>query len=342
MPAISVIIPTFNRAHFVGDAIRSILHQTFPDFELLVVDDGSTDGTADLVRAIKDVRVKLISHDRNRGIPAARNTGLDHARGHFIAWLDSDDVSRPTRLEEQLHYLYRHPKIEMIGACAGKITPEGAHRTGIRVPPLTPEAVSAWLLFRSAFQQSSIMGRATTLKSFRYREEFPVCEDLDVFIRIASVHRSLNLPRILIDRRIHEGQSIRTHSEAVSDRSVALLAKPLMDLGIRPSRSDLKGHIALGKPWPSAEPYDADHVQWAEDWMLRLHTANKRSRHLDHHALALATGFFWLLTCKAASASIGAGKAASLAARSPLSRGLLGPAARSWLATAAQLKAGLR
>lgn len=340
-PVISVIIPTFNRAHFIGDAIRSILRQSFTDFELLVIDDGSTDRTADVVGAIDDGRIRLIGHDRNHGIPAARNTGLEHARGRFIAWLDSDDISRPTRLEEQLRYLDRHPGIEMVGACAGKIRSDGGRQKGVRVPPLTPEAISAWLLFRSPFQQSSIMGRAATLKSFRYRDAFPVCEDLDVFIRIAGSHRSVNLPRVLVDRRIHEGQSIRTHNDAVADRSGALLAEPLARLGITPSPSDLKGHIALGKPWSAAEPYDADYVRWAEDWMLRLRAANGQRPCVDDQALALATGFFWLLTCKAALPAVGTGKAAGLMARSPLTRGLFDPAARSWLATAAHMKLGL-
>jgi glycosyltransferase involved in cell wall biosynthesis len=90
-PSVSVIIPTFNRAHLITKAIRSILEQTYPVFEIIVVDDGSGDNTHQIVNSVNDARLRYIRHPTNKGLAEARNTGLAHAGGDLIAFLDSDD-----------------------------------------------------------------------------------------------------------------------------------------------------------------------------------------------------------------------------------------------------------
>lgn len=102
MPTVSVVIPTYNRAFVIGDAIRSVLEQTFQDFEIIVVDDGSTDNTAEVVKSFNDDRIRYIRLDKNRGAAAARNVGTRESKGEYIAFLDSDDLWLPTKLEKQL------------------------------------------------------------------------------------------------------------------------------------------------------------------------------------------------------------------------------------------------
>ena len=101
-PVVSVIIPTYNRAHLIGRAIRSVLDQTYQDWELIVVDDASTDDIPGIVKGFTDGRVKYIRHDENKGAAAARNTGIQAARGAYIAFLDSDDEWLPEKLERQV------------------------------------------------------------------------------------------------------------------------------------------------------------------------------------------------------------------------------------------------
>lgn len=109
-PKVSVIIPAYNRADTIGAAINSVLRQTEPNFELLVVDDASTDRTKDVVREFRDTRVELIEHVQNAGSSVARNTGIRAARGRYIALLDSDDLWFPRMLESQLARLQAAPK----------------------------------------------------------------------------------------------------------------------------------------------------------------------------------------------------------------------------------------
>lgn len=225
----------------------------------------------------------------------------------------------------------------MVGGCAGKMTPSGAPKRGTRVPPLCAADVGAWLLFRTAFQMSSVMGRADILKSCRYREEYPVLEDLDVYLRLARSHRLENMADILIDRRIHPGQSIRQYRDAIENGSIALLRGPLEQVGMTFSEDDLRKHILLAKPWLGSEPIDLEFLRWAEDWMDRLQSANGQSRYVDSEGLRLAIGFFWFLSCRAASKSLDSFAAAKIFARTPLRSGLYSAHARAWIGRALPL-----
>ena len=339
-PTVSVIMPAFNRAHLIGDAISSILGQTLADFELLIVDDGSSDGTASLARSFDDPRLRVVQHETNLGIPQARNTGLEHARGKYVAWLDSDDVARPHRLQAQVDFLSANPHIAMIGCCAGKIGQGGRRKSGVRVPPLDPRDIKAWLLFRSAFQQSSIMGRADILKAHPYDDDYPVCEDHDVFIRLSESHQIQNVPQVLIDRRLHAGQTVRVEEDSIQERKMRLLGASLDKLGLAHDKEELRRHVLLGgllgyRP-------DAEFLAWAEAWLMRMQEANRRSAYVDADALAFAAAHFWMLACLAAAPEMGRSKAARTFLTSPVSKGLWSRNGRRWAAEAVPLALRLR
>lgn len=124
MPRISVILPTFNREQFIADAIQSVLSQSYRDFELIVVDDGSTDRTAEIVSSIRDPRLASVRQE-NRGRSYARNVALNLAQGEFVAFLDSDDLYVPGKLEMQAAYMDRHPEAGMIYTSARCIDQQG-------------------------------------------------------------------------------------------------------------------------------------------------------------------------------------------------------------------------
>jgi len=109
-PAASAIIPVYNRAGPVAHAVASLAAQTLSDLEIIVVDDGSADASAEAAERAGGSRVRIVRHSVNRGIPAARNSGLAAARGKYIAWLDSDDIARPRRLERQVRFSKAGPK----------------------------------------------------------------------------------------------------------------------------------------------------------------------------------------------------------------------------------------
>lgn len=335
---ISVIVTVYNRADMIAAALAS-LDLAGPDrLEIIVVDDGSSDGSPRVVERLGDPRIRLIRHDRNRGIPAARNSGLDAASGDYIAWLDSDDLARPGRLDRQARFLDANRDVAMIGACAGRIAESGRARRGARVPLLAHEDICAQLLFRSAFQQSSIMGRAEILKAFPYRSEFPVCEDVDMFVRLSAAHRVANLPEVLVDRRLHAGQTVQRESRAIRERKSAIFRASLARLNLFPDDIELQRHVTLGNL--KQERVSSEFLDWSEQWLKRIAAANRSARVYDPAALAFVSGRIWLLAARGALRGPDRRHALARVIGSPLTAGLANSHGRKWLEQAARVKLG--
>ena len=133
-PDVSVLLPVYNGERYLAGALRSILLQTFPRYELIVVDDGSTDDTGGILKSHSDSRIRVVRHARNLGLVAALNTGLAASRGRFIARMDVDDISLPMRLERQVAFLSRNSHV---GACGSWFRASDGHKSfvGVGVEP---------------------------------------------------------------------------------------------------------------------------------------------------------------------------------------------------------------
>ena len=326
---ISVIIPVFNRAAYISESIKSILSQTLEDFELIIVNDGSTDETVEVVEQFDDPRIRLIHHEENRGISQARNTGLQHVQGEYIAWLDSDDYAYPDRLAKQSSYLKDHPQIAMVGSCAGLRGPEGERLKGYRIPPFSYGDICAWLLFRSAFQQSSIFGRSDILTRYPYRIELPVCEDFDVFVRIARQHQVCNQPYVLIDRRIHPDQIYRLSQDSIRTENRTVVMEQLRHLGINASEEDIERHALLGSVLKHRDHTpDMEFLDWAEHWLMGLRGSDIP---YTKESINFATGFFWAKACYHAIPRLGRTRVLGTFMGSPLSLAAISGNGRRWL-----------
>lgn len=172
-PALSVVLPVYNQERYIGAAIQSVLRQTFQNFELLVVDDGSTDSTAKILEAITDPRVRIIKKEHAGFIPALR-TGIEEARALWIARMDSDDISSPNRFETEMAFLANHPECVFVGSVFGILTPNDyflapVERFDWRV--LTPADITFASV--SFADPSTIFCRLTALQSGLYDEAFP-------------------------------------------------------------------------------------------------------------------------------------------------------------------------
>jgi len=191
MPAVSVIIPTHNRAHMLKEAIASVLSQAYKDFELVVIDDGSTDDTQALLRSYTDIRVIAQEH---RGVSAARNTGISASRGPLIAFLDSDDLWLPEKLTAQIDFFDTHPEAVI---CQ---TEETWVRKGVRVNPRRKHKKPSGMIFEHSVDlclvsPSAVMMRRALLDQVGFFDEtMSACEDYDLWLRV-----SCRFPIHLID-----------------------------------------------------------------------------------------------------------------------------------------------
>jgi glycosyltransferase involved in cell wall biosynthesis len=197
----------YNTCAYLPLAIESILQQTFSDFEFIIVDDGSTDGSGAIAQryADRDPRIQLLQRP-NRGIVAAANEGIDIARGRYVARMDSDDISLPQRLQQQIAYLDEHPECVLVGAGVMMVDPHGSP-VGQMDLKLTHEEIEEQLLSSAggtALIQPAVMIRIDALRAVgAYRGTSNIAEDMDLFLRLAERGRVVNLPDVLLQYRRH-------------------------------------------------------------------------------------------------------------------------------------------
>ncbi len=182
-PIVTIVIPTFNRADFLKESIHSVLSQTFTDFELIVVDDGSTDHTEEVVREFSKVR--YVACPENSGVSHARNLGIGMARGRYICFLDSDDLWIKNKLETQILWMESH------GDCQVCYTDEIWIRRGVRVNPMNKHRKYSGDIFPHCLplcivSPSSVLMRSSLFDEVGlFDEDLPVCEDYDLWLRIS-------------------------------------------------------------------------------------------------------------------------------------------------------------
>lgn len=196
---VSVVMPVFNGGRYLKSAIQSICNQTYAHFEFIIVNDGSTDNSAETIASFSDSRIRLHTHQVNKGIVAALNLGLSVAQGKYIVRMDADDIAHKHRIEKQVHYLEAHPEIGLLGTqykCIGG--------RGMKLP-LSHPAICWQMLTSNAFIHSSVCIRKSVLAQLgvAYRLQYEYCEDLDLWIRIAQITKLANLPDTLMRFRKH-------------------------------------------------------------------------------------------------------------------------------------------
>ena len=210
-PLVSVIIPTFNRGYCLEESIRSVLEQSFIDFELVVVDDGSTDNTSELVRRFPAVKLIRLE-EKNRGVSFARNRGVVEAQGDWVGFLDSDDLWEQGKLATQVKWIERHPDLQMV------YTDEIWIRNGVRVNPMNKHRKYSGDIFRYCLplcivSPSSVLLRAKVLSEVGgFDESMQVCEDYDLWLRVAKRYPFHFIEeKLIVKRGGHEDQLSRKY-----------------------------------------------------------------------------------------------------------------------------------
>jgi hypothetical protein len=292
-PRVSVVMPVYRVERYVGASVRSVLQQSWRDFELVVVDDASPDRSIDIVRAFDDPRIRIVRHERNLGLSAARNTGLDAARADCVALLDSDDVAPPHRLARQLRLLEAQPRLVGCGAAMRRMDADG--RLGRRhTPPSDPELLRATLLFHNTFFVSSLLMRTRVARAVRYRTDFRMAEDYEFNTRAASIGPIANLPDVLLHYRVHGHSLTATQPARMAECVQRVCAAQLQALGVTPLPRDatLHHHVGHLDGAPSLPLLDDAHA-----WLLMLQQRNRAARVYDAAAFERVLSMRWFEVC---------------------------------------------
>lgn len=242
-PLVSILLPVFNGEPFLDDALKSLLLQSHTDFEIVAIDDGSTDGSLTIMRAaqLQDRRIRIVSRE-NRGLVATLNEGLELARGRFVARMDADDIAYPERLTTQLARFAANSGAAMCGTgfdtlFGGRMSPGG-------LDPIYQDGDIAVLArFFTIFIHSTVMyDRAVlTPDELRYDPRYPHAEDFDLFRRIAFSHPVIAEPRSLVGYRLHEGSVTARRKHEMRQTHVRIVAENFADCGV----PDLDAMMAL-------------------------------------------------------------------------------------------------
>ncbi len=218
MPKVSVLMPAYNVEKYVAESIDSILNQTFTDFEFIIINDGSTDNTAKIIRQYSkhDKRIKFIDNKKNRGIISVRNQGLDLCTGKYIALIDSDDIALPHRLAIQVEYLDTHPNVGVVSGWIKLFGPD-THFEKIYKTPTNVQLLD--LMHSCCVWQPAAMLRASVLHKhhIHYSQNYPYAEDYALWLQLCQHTQIHNIQEVLLNYRWHGTNVSIVHKQKQSD-----------------------------------------------------------------------------------------------------------------------------
>lgn len=292
LPKVSVLMPVYNGERYLAEAIDSILAQTFADFELLVVNDGSTDASRDIVEGYSDPRIRLLDNPRNLGLTATLNIGLDQCRGTYIARLDCDDVALPARLARQVAFMDQHPDV---GVCGSWYQRFGS-RVEVFESPVEDWEIRLALTFENIFGHSTVMLRRGVLEQhgLRYDPSYLHAEDYEFWVRCARHTRLHNLPEALVRYRDHDSNVSSRHAAAQKLTADRIREEQLADLDFAADERERRLYHAV-----THHCFDGDlqDLQAVAHWLERFAAHLAQRFQVPIEAVGRRLSLHWYVSC---------------------------------------------
>ena len=294
---VTVLMPVYNGEKYLREAIESILNQTFANFEFLIINDGSTDNSADIIKSYDDKRIRYINNGENLQLIAALNKGLDLAQCEYIARMDCDDISLPQRLEKQVNFLDENKRV---GICGSWIERFGETEPDIFKYPEDYELIKCNLFFFSTFAHPSIMLRKDFLRMYNlyYDSNYRHAEDFELLQRCSFLFEIRNIPEVLLKYRIHSSSIIKSNLAEHRETLMKIDKKSLSLLGIEADEETLKLHQALCPLRYPPIPENRNFVIWADKWLQQILTANQQVKLYPEPIFSQIIGDRWFVVCK--------------------------------------------
>lgn len=294
-PVVTVIMPVFNCGEHIEESICSILNQTFSNFELVIVDDGSTDNSSQIIEAYSnaDSRIVALFNEDNKGISFSLNRALRIAKAPFIIRMDADDYAVPDRFELQVKFMYANKNIDVCGTALEVYERPGNFWT----PPLNDAAIRCRLLFESCiYHPTVIMRKHVALQGGGYPDTAPV-EDYDLWSKL-SFHKSVHFANIaepLLKYRVYPGSISRSvYKKLQLKRLQRVHIDQIKNLGIIASKEELESHFILSKPNGLLSPQC---LPQCAKWMQKIKKANSIERIFAPDALDKELHSRWYNLC---------------------------------------------
>ena len=315
-PRVTVLMPAYNCKAYLAEAIETILGQSYCDFEFLIIDDGSSDGSDTLLSsyARRDRRIVAVFNKANTGLIGALNRGLALARGEYVARMDADDISRSTRLEKQVAFLDSHPNVDVCGCWLQLF---GDSDNTVWSYPEDHRTIRCLLLFHSSMPHATVMFRRSVFfdHHLHYDAGYEHAEDYALWVKASEYIRFANIPEVLyLYRRSGDNVTLTRGQEKMATMS-RIRREQLRRLGIEFGEDEFALHELISA-W-GFQPSQV-FVRGTESWLYKLRAANNISHMYPEPEFSALLGTKWFECCQAASKA-GAWAWATFL-RSPVSR----------------------
>jgi glycosyltransferase involved in cell wall biosynthesis len=297
---LSVVMPVYNGEKYLEEAINSVLCQTFTDYELLIIDDGSTDSSIEIIKSIKDSRIRLLKNEKNQGVAYTRNVGLKEAKGEYLAWMDCDDLIEPNRLEIQIKYLRDNLEI---GICGTALERFGDGKPHVSKLFYDSKVIKAALLFYTSIRPATAMYRMNMVReaNLSYDTRLAVAEDYDFFFE-ASFHFPLkNINQVLYFYRASETSIMKIYSERhqqLFDIHKIIYSKAFSKLEISPSEKNFELHYNCSSTQLVTSLTELKEVY---DWLIYLDNKNLKVRLYEEKSFNAVLASVFFSVCKKSS-----------------------------------------
>ncbi len=298
-PLITVMMPVRNGAKYIRKAIESILYQTFSEFELIILDDGSIDQTLEIVRSYTDKRIRLIQNDQSLNLSEARHKIVLLSKGTYIAYLDSDDIAAPSRLLEQLHFLRQNNDIYMVGSWVEIIDERGNSKNSIWKHTTSPDIIPSILLFRNCFTQSSVLLKKECLLTTSYRSTYWPAPDFDLWTRLSHKYKMANIPKVLTYYRVHQENSSLQKQKEIKECTQLIFSNSLKRFGFTPTLEEINIHDSLER---HSKEFSEEKINKIQIWLLKLLSINQKTHlYSDEIFKRIVTDYWFRVSCVSAN-----------------------------------------
>ena len=298
-PSISVLMPVYNAEKFLSQAIDSVLNQTFTDFEFVIINDGSTDSSKNIIFSYNDPRIKYVENEKNIGVVNTLNKGVEHCVGAYILRMDADDCCNPTRFEKQFVFMQKHPGV---GICGSWITliDEDNNVTGNNLSQVKSEFIKIHQLFSVPFNHPSIIAKADLLRQNKY-EHAIAAEDYDLWSRLEDKTEFANLPKYLLQYRWHQTNVSKEKADIQQKSKDSIILRQLVMLGLTPTDEEFRIHKLSFSLYSFEGKTESllteDDLTKTSQWFKKLLEANSKQKRYKKAYLVAFLWTRWIMLC---------------------------------------------
>lgn len=299
-PKVTVLMPVYNAAFHVKEAVESVLTQSYTDFDLLIIDDGSTDSSIEIIKEFDDPRIKIHSLEQNRGLVNALNVGLSMIDTEYIARTDADDVCLPDRLKVQVEFMDANKDVGAVGTGFDSLLPDGSIKSGGRFSP-DHNTIRLKHLYIIQIIHGTSMLRTQVIRDhdLRFDPNFKHAEDYDFFDRLSSVSRIANIPEPHYLIRHHDQRVSEQFSNIQKDNSDRVKLRILNQIGVDATVHDLE--IFQWMMYQNYDWYDYEKAERLSELLDKICSANEKSKYLPPNYLRTELGGRFMHFCNSFS-----------------------------------------